>query len=118
VFDAYTPEIMNCRRFGAIDTYGRGRIIGDYRCVVLYVVDRLLEVKREERDQIDDMWPTDDVVRSREGLSEQVRALNDLAAMAKLYGHYISRPAANAQEPNGLTSPMSARSRKPTAPRC
>ena len=102
VFDAYTPEIMNCRRSGIItglpDAYGRGRIIGDYRRVALYGVDRLLEVKREERAQIDDMWPTDEIIRQREELSEQMRALEDLASMAKLYGHDISKPASNAQE--------------------
>ena len=102
VFDAYTPEIMNCRRSGIItglpDAYGRGRIIGDYRRVALYGVDRLLEVKREEREQIDDMWPTDEIIRLREELSEQMRALKDLAAMAKLYGLDISKPASNAQE--------------------
>ena len=87
VFDAYTPEIMNCRRSGIItglpDAYGRGRIIGDYRRVALYGVDRLLEVKQEERAQIDDMWPTDEIIRMREELAEQMRALKDLAAMAK-----------------------------------
>jgi formate C-acetyltransferase len=93
VFDAYTPEIMNCRRSGIItglpDAYGRGRIIGDYRRVALYGVDRLLDAKREERAQIDDMWPTDEIIRLREELSEQMRALEDLASMAKLYGHDI-----------------------------
>src|SRR6187397_3201258 len=102
VFDAYTPEIMNCRRSGIItglpDAYGRGRIIGDYRRVALYGVDRLLEVKREERAQIDDMWPTDEIIRQREELAEQMRALGDLISMAKLYGHDISKPASNAQE--------------------
>jgi formate C-acetyltransferase len=102
VFDAYTPEIMNCRRSGIItglpDAYGRGRIIGDYRRVALYGVDRLLEVKRDERAQIDDMWPTDEIIRVREELSEQRRALGDLTAMAKLYGLDISKPASNAQE--------------------
>src|SRR6202011_2514473 len=102
VFDAYTPEIMNCRRSGIItglpDAYGRGRIIGDYRRVALYGVDRLLEVKREERTQINDMWPTDEVIPPREELSEQMRALEDLASMATLYGHDISKAAANAKE--------------------
>jgi formate C-acetyltransferase len=102
VFDAYTPEIMNCRRSGIVtglpDAYGRGRIIGDYRRVALYGIDRLLEVKRAERAQIDDMWPTDEIIRMREELSEQMRALKDLASMAKLYGQDISHPAANAQE--------------------
>src|SRR4029077_19114355 len=102
VFDAYTPEIMNCRRSGIItglpDAYGRGRIIGDYRRVALYGVDRLLEAKRAERAQIDDMWPTDEVIRLREELSEQMRALGALASMAKIYARNISNPAMNAQE--------------------
>ncbi len=81
VFDAYTPEIMNCRRSGIItglpDAYGRGRIIGDYRRVALYGIDRLIEAKQAERAQIDDMWPTDEIIRMREELSEQMRALKD-----------------------------------------
>src|SRR4051812_30966522 len=102
VFDAYTPEIMSCRRSGIVtglpDSYGRGRIIGDYRRVALYGVDRLLEVKQAERAQIDDMWPTDEIIRMREELAEQMRALADLVSMAKLYDSDISRPAANAAE--------------------
>ncbi|MGB8893654.1 MAG: formate C-acetyltransferase [Pseudolabrys sp.] len=102
VFDAYTPEIMKCRKSGIItglpDAYGRGRIIGDYRRVALYGIERLLEAKRAEREQIDDMWPTDEVIRMREELADQIRALNDLASMAKLYGCDITRPAANARE--------------------
>src|SRR3954449_635993 len=102
VFDAYTPEIMRCRRSGIItglpDAYGRGRIIGDYRRVALYGVDRLIEAKRAERAQIDDMWPNDEVIRVREELAEQIRALEDLGSMAKLYGHDITQPAADAQE--------------------
>ncbi len=102
VFDAYTPEIMRCRKSGIItglpDAYGRGRIIGDYRRVALYGVDRLLEVKEIEREQINDMWPIDEVIRQREELAEQIRALKDLAAMAKLYGFDISAPATNARE--------------------
>jgi formate C-acetyltransferase len=102
VFDAYTPEIMKCRKSGIItglpDAYGRGRIIGDYRRVALYGVDRLLEVKREERAQVEDMWPTDEIIRVREELAEQMRALNDLVAMAKLYNCDITRPANDARE--------------------
>jgi len=102
VFDAYTPEIMKCRRSGIItglpDSYGRGRIIGDYRRVALYGVERLLEAKRVERAQLDDMWPTDEVIRLREELAEQMRALEDLAAMAKLYDCDITQPATNARE--------------------
>ena len=102
VFDAYTPEIMKCRKSGIItglpDAYGRGRIIGDYRRVALYGVDRLLDAKRAERAQIDDMWPTDEVIRVREELAEQMRALEDLVAMAKLYDCDIRRPAVDAHE--------------------
>src|SRR5262245_2674363 len=102
VFDAYTPEIMRCRKSGIItglpDAYGRGRIIGDYRRVALYGVARLIEVKKQERAQIDDMWPTDEVIRMREELAEQLRALEDLAKMGQLYGCDITQPAANAQE--------------------
>jgi formate C-acetyltransferase len=102
VFDAYTPEIMKCRKSGIItglpDSYGRGRIIGDYRRVALYGVDRLLEVKHEERAQMNDMWPTDEVIRVREELAEQTRALQDLASMAKLYNCDITQPATDARE--------------------
>ena len=102
VFDAYTPEIMRCRKSGIItglpDAYGRGRIIGDYRRVALYGVTRLLEAKQAERAQLDDMWPTDEVIRMREEIADQMRALKDLAAMAKLYDCDITRPAADAQE--------------------
>jgi formate C-acetyltransferase len=102
VFDAYTPEIMKCRRSGIItglpDAYGRGRIIGDYRRVALYGVERLIEAKRTERIQLDDMWPTDEVIRSREELAEQIRALEDLSSMAKRYGFDISQPATDARE--------------------
>ena len=102
VFDAYTPEIMKCRKSGIItglpDAYGRGRIIGDYRRVALYGVDRLLEVKGEERAQMNDMWPNDEVIRVREELAEQTRALKDLVSMAKLYNCDIARPANDARE--------------------
>ena len=102
VFDAYTPEIMKCRKSGIItglpDAYGRGRIIGDYRRVALYGIERLLEAKHAERSQVDDMWPTDEVIRIREELAEQMRALQDLAAMAKLYDCDITRPADDAHE--------------------
>src|SRR5712675_693377 len=102
VFDAYTPEIMSARRSGIItglpDAYGRGRIIGDYRRVALYGVDRLIAAKQAERAQIDDMWPTDEVIRMREELADQIRALTDLAAMGKLYDCDISRPANDAHE--------------------
>src|SRR6201996_5935036 len=102
VFDAYTPEIMKCRKSGIItglpDAYGRGRIIGAYRRVALYGVNRLIETKRAERAQIDDMWPTDEIIRQREEMADQLRALEDLIAMAKLYDRDISRPASDAHE--------------------
>lgn len=102
VFDAYTDEIRKCRSSGIItglpDSYGRGRIIGDYRRVALYGVDRLIEAKKEERKQVDEMWPTDEIIRVREELADQIRALKDLAAMAKLYGLDISKPASDARE--------------------
>ncbi len=102
VFDAYTPEIMKCRKSGIVtglpDAYGRGRIIGDYRRVALYGVARLIEVKQQERAQIDDMWPSDEVIRQREELAEQIRALKDLAEMGKRYQCDITRPANDAHE--------------------
>lgn len=102
VFDAYTPEIRACRKSGIItglpDAYGRGRIIGDYRRVALYGVDRLIAEKHAERAQVDAMWPTDAVIREREELADQIRALQDLIAMAANYGHDISKPASTAHE--------------------
>jgi formate C-acetyltransferase len=102
VFDAYTPEIMRCRKSGIItglpDAYGRGRIIGDYRRVALYGVERLIAAKQVERDQINDMWPTDEVIRMREELADQMRALEDLISMGKGYKCDVARPANDAQE--------------------
>jgi formate C-acetyltransferase len=102
VFDVYTPEILACRKShiitGLPDAYGRGRIIGDYRRVALYGVDRLLDEKAAERAQIDDEWPTDDVIRLREELAEQTRALHDLVKMGQLYGFDLARPAQTATE--------------------
>ncbi len=102
VFDAYTPEILRARRAGIItglpDAYGRGRIIGDYRRVALYGVDRLIEAKRAERTELDASFATEDIIRAREELSEQIRALDELCRMAASYGHDVSRPAQTAQE--------------------
>ncbi|UYN93355.1 MAG: formate C-acetyltransferase [Enhydrobacter sp.] len=102
VFDAYTPEILACRRShvvtGLPDAYGRGRIIGDYRRVALYGVDRLLAAKKVERAQLDDMWATDEIIREREELAEQMRALADLVEMGKRYGCDLKRPAETARE--------------------
>ncbi|GII76781.1 formate acetyltransferase [Sphaerisporangium rufum] len=102
VFDAYTPEIRRARRSGVItglpDAYGRGRIIGDYRRVALYGVDRLVEAKRAERAALDGAYATEEVIRDREELAEQLRALGELKAMAASYGYDVSRPAATARE--------------------
>ncbi|MDT3683820.1 MAG: formate C-acetyltransferase [Pseudorhodoplanes sp.] len=102
VFDVYTPEILRCRKSGIItglpDAYGRGRIIGDYRRVALYGVDRLIEAKRVEREQVNDMWPSDEIIRVREELAEQTRALEDLKKMGEIYGSDLSHPATDAQE--------------------
>jgi formate C-acetyltransferase len=102
VFDAYTPDIRACRSShvltGLPDAYGRGRIIGDYRRIPLYGVARLVKHKQEEKAALDDAESTEDVIRDREELSEQIRALGELQAMAKSYGCDVSRPARTAQE--------------------
>ena len=102
VFDAYTPEVRRCRSShiltGLPDAYGRGRIIGDYRRVALYGVKRLIEHKEEEKASLDTLMSTDEIIRDREELSEQIRALKELLKMASNYGFDISRPAANAKE--------------------
>ncbi|SFN71791.1 formate C-acetyltransferase [Formivibrio citricus] len=102
VFDAYSPDILACRKTGVItglpDAYGRGRIIGDYRRVALYGVDFLIKDKKREKAELDYVDFTEDVLRTREELSEQIKALNELKQMAATYGCDISRPAATAQE--------------------
>lgn len=101
VFDAYTPEMRACRSShiitGLPDAYGRGRIIGDYRRVALYGVDRLIEDKENEKNTTRTTMYSD-VTREREELSEQLRALKELKELGKIYGFDISRPAANVQE--------------------
>ncbi|WP_329530889.1 formate C-acetyltransferase [Streptomyces sp. NBC_01450] len=102
VFDAYTPEMRAARKAGIItglpDAYGRGRIIGDYRRVALYGTARLIEAKRAERAMLDAEPSTSDVIRDREDLAEQTRALDELTRMASTYGCDVSRPAATAHE--------------------
>jgi len=102
VFDAYTNDVRRCRSShiltGLPDAYGRGRIIGDYRRVALYGVSRLIEHKQEEKLSLDSAMSTDEIVRDREELSEQIRALKELQQMASSYGFDISVPAGNAQE--------------------
>lgn len=102
VFDVYTPNIRAARSShivtGLPDAYGRGRIIGDYRRVALYGVDALVEAKKQERAKVDRLRSTEHVIRLREELAEQVRALNELKTMAASYGFDISGPASTAQE--------------------
>ena len=102
VFDVYTPEMKKARHnkiiTGLPDTYGRGRIVGDYRRVALYGIDRLMEQKQEDFDNCGCGTMTDDVIRQREEISMQYRALNDMKKMAASYGFDISKPAANAKE--------------------
>ena len=102
VFDAYTAEILAARRAHVItglpDAYGRGRIIGDYRRVALYGVDRLIADKLQSKSSMDALPSDEPVIRDREELAEQIRALAELAEMAGSYGFDISRPASTAQE--------------------
>ena len=101
VFDAYTPEMRACRTAhiitGLPDAYGRGRIVGDYRRVALYGVNRLIEDKEVEKAFCRQTM-TEDVIRNREEISEQIRALKELIKLGEIYGFDISRPAANVQE--------------------
>ena len=101
VFDAYTPEMRACRSShiitGLPDAYGRGRIIGDYRRVALYGVDRLIEDKVEQKEQTRSAMYSK-VIQQREELSEQIRALQELKKMAASYGYDISRPAKDVKE--------------------
>ena len=101
VFDVYSPEMRACRSShiitGLPDAYGRGRIIGDYRRVALYGVDRLIEDKEDQKAGTrSNMY--EDVIRSREELSEQIKALKELKKLGEIYGFDISRPAQNVQE--------------------
>jgi formate C-acetyltransferase len=102
VFDAYTAEVRRCRSShvltGLPDAYGRGRIIGDYRRVALYGVARLIEHKQKEKLALDAAMSTEEVIRDREELAEQIRALGELQQMASRYGFDISVPAGNARE--------------------
>ncbi len=102
VFDAYTPEMIKARHnkivTGLPDTYGRGRIVGDYRRVALYGIDFLIEKKQEDLANCGCGIMTDDVVRQREEISDQIRALKQMKEMASSYGYDISVPAKNAAE--------------------
>ena len=102
VFDVYTPDVRKARSnkllTGLPDGYGRGRIIGDYRRVALYGVDFLIEEKRDELEELDVDCMTEDIIRHREEVSEQIKALLELKVMAEKYGFDISLPANNAKE--------------------
>jgi formate C-acetyltransferase len=102
VFDAYTSDIRKCRSShiltGLPDAYGRGRIIGDYRRVPLYGVNRLIEFKEKEKSNLDSELSSDGIIRDREELSEQIKALKELKQMAQSYGFDISGPAKSARE--------------------
>ena len=102
VFDAYTPEMRAIRKnkivTGLPDTYGRGRIVGDYRRVALYGIDFLMAEKAKDFDNCGDGTMTDDIIRLREEIQMQYRALNDMKKMAASYGYDISKPATTAKE--------------------
>ena len=102
VFDAYTDEMKIVRHnhilTGLPDTYGRGRIVGDYRRVALYGVDFLINEKKKDLKNCGDGVMTDEIIRLREEISMQIKALNELKAMAQIYGYDISNPAKNARE--------------------
>ena len=102
VFDAYTDEMRAARRShiitGLPDTYGRGRIVGDYRRIALYGIDQLIEWKTEDKKNCGHGVMTDDIIRLREELAEQIKALEGMKKMAAAYGYDISRPAKNAKE--------------------
>lgn len=102
VFDAYTPEMLKVRHAkiltGLPDTYGRGRIVGDYRRVALYGIDYLIEDKKKDKANCGCGQMTDDVIRLREEIAEQIKCLEDMKKLAEIYGYDISRPATNAKE--------------------
>ena len=102
VFSAYTKDVREARHVGLLtglpDAYGRGRIIGDYRRVALYGVNRLIEEKQKDKDALGDVPTTEKEIRCAEELSDQIKALKDMIAMAASYGFDITRPAENAKE--------------------
>lgn len=101
VFDAYTPEMKTARHChivtGLPDTYGRGRIVGDYRRIALYGIDFLIQEKKKDLERCGNGAMFDDIIRQREEIAEQIRALKGIQKMAAIYGFDISRPASNAK---------------------
>ena len=102
VFDAYTSKMRAARSVGLMtglpDAYGRGRIIGDYRRIALYGVDRLIEEKKKDFELKESLPASDDVIRIREEIRMQIKALNQIKSMAEKYGFDISNPAKDARE--------------------
>nr|WP_187296392.1 formate C-acetyltransferase [Tepidibacter mesophilus] len=102
VFDAYTPEMRAARSAGIItglpDAYGRGRIIGDYRRIALYGINRLIEDKNAQKESLNVMTMDEDIIRLREEISEQIKALKEMIKMGAEYGFDLSRPAQNSKE--------------------
>jgi formate C-acetyltransferase len=102
VFSAYTPEILKCRRSGVItglpDAYGRGRIIGDYRRLALYGLDFLIEDKEREKAELDSRHATEEIIRLREELTEQLGSLRQIRVMAERYGYDVAGPARTGRE--------------------
>ena len=102
VFSAYTTDIKKARHAGLLtglpDAYGRGRIIGDYRRIALYGIDILIEEKEKDLLRLENDKLTENMIRLREEVSEQINALNEIKEMAKSYGYDISKPASNAKE--------------------
>lgn len=102
VFDAYPTDVRKARHAGLLtglpDAYGRGRIIGDYRLIALYGIDFLIEEKKKDLVSLEQEELTEDMIRLREEVSEQIKALNDIKKMANSYGYDISKPATNAKE--------------------
>ncbi len=120
VFDAYTAEMKNVRHnhilTGLPDTYGRGRIVGDYRRVALYGIDYLIAEKQKDLDNMGDQGMIDDVIRLREEVAMQIKALKGMKEMASIYGYDISKPLTRLS--SGSTSATSPQSRPRTAPLC
>lgn len=102
VFDAYTPEMRAARKShiitGLPDTYGRGRIVGDYRRVALYGIDALIAAKKADLENVGDGTMTEDVIRLREEVADQIKALNKMKTLGQIYGFDISQPAKTAKE--------------------